>query len=172
MNDISVFVLTGKLYEDPVLNEKENGFSDCYFTIQTSKPKKEDDGSWVDGGATGHIKVKCYGHIANKVMKYATAGTRVVCKGKLDGRAWMNQEGEERIFTDIVVESITFEGDASAAQEDKPDEEEAKADAQYQADTAKPEAEKQQASLEDTEDDKDAVTDKDRELMDDEDFPL
>lgn len=103
-NDNQV-TLVGNLTDDPELRYTPNGAAVCKFRIAVNRRLPDGQGGWKDGEAS-YFSVNCWRSLGENVAETLTRGTRVVVAGRLQYRAWENQEGEKRSAIEIEADDV------------------------------------------------------------------
>ena len=103
-NDNSV-TLVGNLTDDPELRYTPNGAAVCKFRIAVNRRIPDGNGGWKDGEAS-YFSVNCWRGLAENVAESLTRGTRVVVAGRLQYRAWENQDGDKRSAVEIEADEV------------------------------------------------------------------
>jgi single-strand DNA-binding protein len=103
-NENSV-TLVGNLTDDPELRYTPNGAAVCKFRIAVNRRMPDGNGGWKDGEAS-FFSVNCWRGLAENVAETLTRGTRVVVAGRLQYRAWENQDGDKRSAVEIEADEI------------------------------------------------------------------
>jgi single-strand DNA-binding protein len=103
-NENSV-TLVGNLTDDPELRYTPNGAAVCKFRIAVNRRMPDGNGGWKDGEAS-YFSVNCWRGLAENVAETLTRGTRVVVAGRLQYRAWENQDGDKRSAVEVEADEI------------------------------------------------------------------
>ena len=103
-NENSV-TLVGNLTDDPELRYTPNGAAVCKFRIAVNRRTPDGNGGWKDGEAS-YFSVNCWRGLAENVAETLTRGTRVVVSGRLQYRAWENQDGDKRSAVEVEADEI------------------------------------------------------------------
>ena len=103
-NENSV-TLVGNLTDDPELRYTPNGAAVCKFRIAVNRRIPDGSGGWKDGEAS-YFSVNCWRGLAENVAETLTRGTRVVVAGRLQYRAWENQDGDKRSAVEVEADEI------------------------------------------------------------------
>jgi single-strand DNA-binding protein len=103
-NENSV-TLVGNLTDDPELRYTPNGAAVCKFRIAVNRRMPDGNGGWKDGEAS-YFSVNCWRGLAENVAETLTRGTRVVVAGRLQYRAWENQDGDKRSAVEIEADEV------------------------------------------------------------------
>ena len=77
----------------------------CKFRIAVNRRIPDGSGGWKDGEAS-YFSVNCWRGLAENVAESLTRGTRVVVAGRLQYRAWENQDGDKRSAVEIEADEI------------------------------------------------------------------
>jgi single-strand DNA-binding protein len=97
--------IVGNLTDDPELRYTPNGAAVCKFRIAVNRRIQDGSGGWKDGEAS-YFSVNCWRGLAENVAESLTRGTRVVVTGRLQYRAWENQDGDKRSAVEIEADEI------------------------------------------------------------------
>ncbi|CAO5681880.1 MAG: Single-stranded DNA-binding protein [Holosporales bacterium] len=100
---INKVILVGNLGKDPEIRQTQDGFKIASFSIATSE-------YWKDK-ASGERKEKTEWHriavmnenLVDVVEKYIKRGTKVYVEGQLQTRKWVDQNGQDRYTTEIIL---------------------------------------------------------------------
>jgi single-strand DNA-binding protein len=103
-NENSV-TLVGNLTDDPELRYTPNGAAVCKFRIAVNRRMPDGNGGWKDGEAS-FFSVNCWRGLAENVAESLTRGTRVVVAGRLQYRAWENQDGDKRSAVEVEADEV------------------------------------------------------------------
>src|SRR3954451_19751829 len=93
-------IITGNLTDDPELRYTPNGAAVCKFRIAVNRRIPDGSGGGEDGGASS-FSVNGGRGLAENVAETLTRGTRVVVAGRLQYRAWENQDGDKRSAVEV-----------------------------------------------------------------------
>jgi single-strand DNA-binding protein len=88
--------VVGNLTDDPELRYTPNGAAVCKFRIAVNRRMPDGNGGWKDG-ETSFFSVNCWRTLAENAAESLTRGSRVVVAGRLNYRAWENEEGEKSL---------------------------------------------------------------------------
>jgi len=96
-------VLVGRLVDDPVVQEHENGSKSSYLKLAIPRSYKNADGEYdVD-----FIDCKLWNNIAQNTSEYCRKGDIVGVKGRVQSSSY-EKDGEKKFSMDIVAEKVTF----------------------------------------------------------------
>ncbi|XVN42833.1 MAG: single-stranded DNA-binding protein [Candidatus Rickettsia vulgarisii] len=105
-NSLNKAVLIGNLGKDPEIRSTNDGKEIASFSIATSE-------TWKDR-ATGEKKEKTEWHrvvvfnegLVAVIKNYAKKGTKVYIEGSLQTRKWVDNSGQEKYTTEIVLQNF------------------------------------------------------------------
>jgi single-strand DNA-binding protein len=97
--------LVGNLTDDPELRYTPNGAAVCKFRIAVNRRIQDGSGNWKDGEAS-YFSINCWRGLAENAAESLTRGTRVMVAGRLQFRAWENQEGEKRSAVEVEADEV------------------------------------------------------------------
>ncbi len=97
--------VVGNLTDDPELRYTPNGAAVCKFRIAVNRRMPDGSGGWKDG-ETSFFSVNCWRALAENAAESLTRGSRVIVAGRLNYRAWENQEGEKRSAIEIEADEL------------------------------------------------------------------
>lgn len=97
-------VLVGRLTKDPEISDGENGKRKGIVNVAVTRNYKNSDGVYE----TDFIKCILWNNVASSTAEYCKKGDIVGIKGRLENNRYINDEGEEKFYTDVVVDKITF----------------------------------------------------------------
>jgi single-strand DNA-binding protein len=106
MSDLNKVMLIGNVTKDPELKTTTSGKGVCSFSLATNK-------KWNDNGvkkekAEFHNCV-AWGKLATDVIGvYVKKGMKVYVEGRLETRAWEDQNGVKKFRTEIIVEQLSM----------------------------------------------------------------
>lgn len=107
--------LIGRLAEDPVVKEYEDGKSILTINVAVQRSYKNEEGLYdVD-----FIRCILWNGIANHTSEYCKKGDLVGVKGKIQNRSYEDEKGEKKYITEVIVDKISFL--ASKIEEDEID---------------------------------------------------
>lgn len=96
-------VLVGRLVDDPVVQEHENGSKSSYLKLAIPRSYKNAEGEYdVD-----FIDCKLWNTIAQNTSEYCRKGDIVGVKGRVQSSSY-EKDGEKKFSMDIVAEKVTF----------------------------------------------------------------
>ena len=97
--------VVGNLTDDPELRYTPNGAAVCKFRIAVNRRMPDGSGGWKDG-ETSFFSVNCWRALAENAAESLTRGSRVIVAGRLNYRAWENQEGQKRSAIEIEADEL------------------------------------------------------------------
>lgn len=86
------------------------------FTIVTNRRFK--NSKWEYVNEPEYHKCTAYGNSADILGKYLNKGKKVFVEGRLKTRKWTDADGNNRAFTEIVVDKFIFVDSRSSDEED------------------------------------------------------
>ncbi|MCP4588355.1 single-stranded DNA-binding protein [Pseudoalteromonas sp.] len=99
-------ILIGNLGEDPDVRYMPNGNPVAKISLATSESYKDKNtGQMVE--KTEWHRVIFFGKLAEIVGEYCRKGSQIYVEGKLQTRKWIDQQGQEKYTTEIVVDGFT-----------------------------------------------------------------
>lgn len=120
-------ILIGNLGKDPELKHASSGTPVCRFSLATNERFKNKAGGPEQ--RTEWHSIVCFGRLAEVCGKYLAKGKLCYIEGTIRSRKWMDQDGKERKFFDIVATQMRMLS-SSNGREAKSKTESAKAGAQ------------------------------------------
>ena len=102
---LNVVCLQGRLGADPELRHTQTGRPVATVNIAVDRDYKA-QGS--DTRETDWFTVVAWGSSAEFLSKYFTKGRVLIVKGRLQNRKWVDQNGNKRLSTEVVAESLGF----------------------------------------------------------------
>lgn len=100
MRSLNQVQLIGNLGQDPELRTTTNGIKVASLSVATSESFKKGTG-WET--KTEWHRVSAWSDIAERMARDLKKGDRVYVSGKLQTRKWNDQQGNERVMTEIVA---------------------------------------------------------------------
>ncbi|MCP3701353.1 MAG: single-stranded DNA-binding protein [Alteromonas sp.] len=103
---VNKVILVGNLGEDPDVRYMPNGNPVAKISLATSESYKDKNtGQMVE--KTEWHRVIFFGKLAEIVGEYCRKGSQIYVEGKLQTRKWIDQQGQEKYTTEIVVDGFT-----------------------------------------------------------------
>ncbi len=102
---VNKVILVGNLGKDPEIRQTQDGKEIAHLTLATSE-------TWKDRN-TGERKEKTEWHrvvifnegLTNVAKNYLRKGAKVYIEGQLQTRKWVDQSGQEKYTTEIVLQN-------------------------------------------------------------------
>ena len=107
MANINNFNFVGRLTAEPELIDA-GGTAICTFSIAVNDYDKK-----KNGDVASFFEVKCFGHNANYVNKYANKGSKIHLEGRVKQERW-EQEGQKRSKVVFYANNIELDGKKDA----------------------------------------------------------
>ena len=111
---VNQIVLAGRLVNDPVLEEKEEGKKLVTITVSVPRSYKNVDGTYEND----FIKCILWNGIAENCHEYCKKGDIVGVKGRIQTTTKETESGEKIYSMDIVAEKVSFLSSGRKEQED------------------------------------------------------
>jgi single-strand DNA-binding protein len=105
---INKAILIGRLGKDPEIRTTTNNTIITSFSLATSELKKT-----KDGHSQEHVEwhnIVAFGKTAEIINSFLRKGAQVYIEGRLKTRSWDDNNGNKKIKTEIVVNTIQFLG--------------------------------------------------------------
>jgi single-strand DNA-binding protein len=97
--------LSGNLTRDPEIRYTRDGQATAHFGLAVNR-RWQVRGSEEWEEATSFFEVVCWRDLAENVALSLVKGSRVVVTGRLEQRAWENEEGERRSRVEVSAEDV------------------------------------------------------------------
>lgn len=102
---VNKVILVGNLGKDPEIRQTQDGKEIAHLTLATSE-------TWKDRG-TGERKERTEWHrvvifnegLTNVAKNYLRKGAKVYIEGQLQTRKWVDQSGQEKYTTEVVLQN-------------------------------------------------------------------
>lgn len=108
-------VLVGRLTDDPVLEESVNGKQYTAVIVAVQRNFKNAQGLYD----TDFIRCVLWNGLASNTKEYCKAGDVVGIKGRLQNRAYEDDNKEVKYITEVITEKITFLSNLVKTDEEK-----------------------------------------------------
>lgn len=100
-------ILMGNMCADPELKQTQGGVSVSSFNIAVNRKYSKDGKAEVD-----FITIVAWRQQAEFICKYFKKGQAIVVVGELQTRNWTDNQGNKRYATEVVVDEVSFAGNA------------------------------------------------------------
>lgn len=97
-------VLMGRLVKDPEVRTTQSGMSVANFTLAIDRQYKNSDGSRT----TDFIPCVAWRQTGEFVYKYFRKGDRLLAEGTIQPSSWIDNDGQKRYKTEVVVDQVHF----------------------------------------------------------------
>ena len=111
---MNVATLIGRLTKEPELRQTPNGVSTARFTVAVNRKYKNDNGEYT----ADFISCVAWRQTAEFVSKYFHKGSMIALTGSIQSRSWEDKNGERRVSTEVVAESVYFTGEKPRERQD------------------------------------------------------
>jgi single-strand DNA-binding protein len=102
---MNTVILLGNLGATPVLRHVGSGKAVLNFTMAVDKRHRQGDRQ-VD--TTNWIDCTCWGATAVHHAKFLTKGAKILVKGELNVRQWIDRDGKSRHNVEVVAQTIEW----------------------------------------------------------------
>lgn len=96
-------VLVGRLVNDPIVKETENGSKLSNITLAVPRSYKNIEGSYD----TDFISCTLWQGVATNTYEYCKKGDIIGVKGRIEVSAY-DKDDEKRYITNVIAEKVTF----------------------------------------------------------------
>ncbi len=97
-------ILVGRLTRDPELKHTSNDIPLATFTLAVDRPFRNQQG----GSDTDFLRCVVWRRQAENVSRYLSKGSLVGVEGRIQSRSFEDRDGNRRVMTEIVAESVQF----------------------------------------------------------------
>ncbi len=97
-------VLVGRLVENPIVTETENGKKYTSINLAVARSFKGPEGTYE----TDFIRCVLWNGIAANTSEYCHMGDVVGIKGRLQNRKYEDKEHNTKYITEVIAERVTF----------------------------------------------------------------
>lgn len=97
-------LLIGNLTRDPELRYTPSGVAVCTFGLATNRSWKDADGNVQE--ATEFHRIVAWAKLAELCSQWLFKGRKAFVEGRLQTRDWTGQDGNKRITTEVVIDSM------------------------------------------------------------------
>lgn len=97
-------IIMGRLVRDPELRYTQSGIPVCTFRIANERDYISQSGE----RETDFVDITAWRGVGEFVSKYFTKGRMVALDGKLQTQDWTDRDGNRRVSTGIVADSVYF----------------------------------------------------------------
>ena len=106
MASFNKVILIGNMTADPELKQTTSGISVCSFSIAINRrfTKGADQGQQT----VDFINVVAWRQNAEFVSRYFKKGNPVLICGQLQTRKWTDNQGQQRVATEVVADEVSF----------------------------------------------------------------
>lgn len=99
---VNKVILIGNLGQDPEIRQTSNGSVVANFSVATSENWKDKKTGEVKENTEWH-RVVIFGKLAEIAGQYLRKGVSVYLEGQLRTRKWQNQNGQDRLTTEVLI---------------------------------------------------------------------
>jgi single-strand DNA-binding protein len=105
---INKVILVGNLGDDPENKYTQGGMAVTSASLATTSVRKDKDGQQQE--RTEWHRLKFFGKVAEIAGEYLRKGSQVYVEGSIRYDKFTGQDGQERYFTDIIVDQMQMLG--------------------------------------------------------------
>ena len=104
---VNKVVLMGRLTRDPELRHTQSNTAVCSFTLAVDRGNRRSN-SDPNQQTTDFIDIVAWTGTAEFVSKWFRKGQLVAVCGRLQTRKWTDNEGKNRVSTEVIAEEVHF----------------------------------------------------------------
>lgn len=97
-------IIEGRMVSDPELKQTASGVDYCNFTVAVDRDYKNEAGERI----ADFIPVKAWRGSAKFISQYFHKGDPILVDGKLTVDKYVDSDGNNKTFTQVVVDNATF----------------------------------------------------------------
>src|SRR3989339_981177 len=105
MAGLNKVMLIGNLGRDPERRSTGSGLTVTNLNLATTETVTKDGASEE---RTEWHRVVVFGKTAENVANYLTKGSKVYIKGRIQTREWQDKDGQRRLSTEIIANTVLF----------------------------------------------------------------
>jgi single-strand DNA-binding protein len=102
MSSVNKVTLLGRLGKDPEVRNFQNGGKVVNFSLATSERWKDSDNNQKERTEWHNVAI-FNEHLAGIAEKFLRKGAQVYLEGRLETRKWLDQSGNDRYSTEVVL---------------------------------------------------------------------
>lgn len=106
MRSVNKVILVGHLAADPEVRATPKGQTVANFKVATNRDWKDSDGERHE--ATDYHKIVAWRKLGEICGQYLKKGSGVYMEGRLMNRLYKDKKGVDRLFTEIVADTVNF----------------------------------------------------------------
>jgi len=110
MSGVNKVILIGHLGSDPTVRFTQGGTAVANFNIATTERFNNKSGEREE--RTEWHRIVAWGKLAEICQQYLKKGKQVYIEGRLQTRAWEDQQGQKKYTTEIVASNMQMLGRA------------------------------------------------------------
>jgi single-strand DNA-binding protein len=119
MKDLNRLTLTGHVGADPEIRHADNGTVVTKFTVASNRRWTDQQGAAQE--ETEWFNIVCFSRLAEIAGDYLNKGSHVLIDGRLHTRAYEDNSGQKRSWTEVIAADLILldrRADAAAADVD------------------------------------------------------
>lgn len=98
-------IIGGRLTADPELKTTQSGIAVTTFSVAVNRRFAKSD---TEGAQTDFFNVTAWRNQAEFVCRYFKKASSICVVGTIQNRKWTDQQGQNRISTDIIADEVHF----------------------------------------------------------------
>lgn len=95
-------ILIGRITKDPEIRYTQSGVGFVSFTLAVDRDYKDEQGNT----SSDFISCSAWRNQADFISKYIKKGYLLAISGSIQTRSYQTQQGETRVLTEVLVDSI------------------------------------------------------------------
>ena len=104
VGSVNKVILLGNLGKDPEIRTMQSGSKMASFSIATSKRWKDKVTQEQRDKTSWHNVVVFSEGLVGIIEQYLKKGSKIYCEGELQTRKWVDQDGNDRYTTEVVLQ--------------------------------------------------------------------
>ncbi len=106
MGSVNKVILVGNVTWDPELKHTEGNKTVCSFGLATNRNWTSGDGEKKE--ETDFHRIVAWGKLGELCDKYLKKGRLVYVEGRLHSHSWTDNEGLQKVVTEIIADDVKF----------------------------------------------------------------
>lgn len=99
-------IIHGRLTKDPELKQTQNGINYARFSVAVDRKYKDQSGE----KQTDFFSCVAWRGLAEVIERYFVKGQEIILSGAMESQKYMDDDGVNRVFWGITVDSFDFCG--------------------------------------------------------------
>lgn len=106
-------IILGRLTHDPELKTTQSGLSVLSFSVAVDRRFQGNDGE----RKTDFFNCVAWRELADHIARFWVKGKPILVEGELQNRSYIDKSNITRYVTEIIVDRVSFTGDAAQAKQ-------------------------------------------------------